>query len=114
MSFAPAALLEFLAIAVAIPAVTLGLAILRGGVPAWMRPGGRGASGREQAQPGIQSFLMLALLLVVDLALVFVLPLAVAFGGLPSRDTAVEGAFLAALILVGAGYAWRRGVLRWR
>jgi len=104
MSVAPAALLEFLAIAVAIPALTLGVAVLLGGRHAWLSRGRR-------AEPGIQSFLMLAVLVVVDLALVFLLPWAVAFGGLSHRVTAIEGVFLAALTLFGLGYAWRRGAL---
>jgi NADH:ubiquinone oxidoreductase subunit 3 (subunit A) len=57
---------------------------------------------------------MVAVLVVVALALLLVLPWAVAFGGLPHGFTAAEGAFLAVLTLFGLGYAWRRGVLRWQ
>jgi NADH:ubiquinone oxidoreductase subunit 3 (subunit A) len=103
MSLAPAALLVALAVVVGIPLVTLGIAVALGR-PAWLS---------RRAQPGIQTFLMLAVLVVVGLALLFVLPWAVAFGGLPHGFTALEGAFLAVLTLVGLGYAWRRGGLRW-
>ena len=107
MSFAPAAVLVFLAIAVGIPVVTLALAMVLAGRPAWP---GRG--GGRRTQPGIQAFLMLTVLVVLDAALVFLLPWAVAFGGLPHRFTSVAGLFLAVLTLVGVGYAWRRGALR--
>jgi NADH:ubiquinone oxidoreductase subunit 3 (subunit A) len=109
MSFALAAVLEFLALAIAVPAITLGAAVLVAGRPAWVR-----GPRATRPEPGIQTFLMLAVLTVVDLALVFLLPWAAAFGGLPHTVTAVEGLVLAVLTAAGAGYAWRRGVLRWQ
>ena len=107
MSLAPAALLVALAVVVGIPLVSLGVAVVLGGRPAWL-------GGGRRVEPGIQTFLMLAVLAVFALALLFVLPWAVAFGGLPHGFTALEGAFLAVLTLFGLGYAWRRGVLRWQ
>jgi NADH:ubiquinone oxidoreductase subunit 3 (subunit A) len=108
MSLAPAALLVFVAVVVAIPAVTLGVAVALAGRPHWL-----GARGRR-GEPGIHTVLMLSVLVVVALALLVALPWAVAFGGLDHGFTAVEGIFLAVLVLGGAGYAWRRGVLRWQ
>ncbi|HEV7677811.1 MAG TPA: NADH-quinone oxidoreductase subunit A [Candidatus Dormibacteraeota bacterium] len=108
MSLAAAALLVFLAVVVAIPALTLGAAVVLAGRPTWL-----GARGRR-GEPGIQTVLMLSVLVVLAMALLFVLPWAVAFGGLPHGFTAVEGLFLAVLVLAGVGYAWRRGVLRWQ
>ncbi|HZS13629.1 MAG TPA: NADH-quinone oxidoreductase subunit A [Candidatus Dormibacteraeota bacterium] len=110
MPYPVAAILELVAIAVAVPAVTLGVAVLLGGRPSWLDRDRRG----RRAEPDIHTFLMLAVLAVVDLGLVFLVPFAVAFGGLhPHRDTALVGLFMAVLTLLGVGYAWRRGVLRW-
>jgi NADH:ubiquinone oxidoreductase subunit 3 (subunit A) len=109
MSYAAAAILVFLAVVVGIPLATGGVAVLLAGRPAWL-----GWGGRRRAEPDIQAFLMLAVLVVVALALLLVVPFGVAFGGLHHGFTAVEGAFLAVLTLIGVGYAWRRGVLRWR
>lgn len=109
MSFAAAAVLVALAIAVGVPAVVLGLAVLRGGRPNWLP-----LRGRRRVDPNIHAFLMSSVLAVLALAVVFALPLGVAIGGLDHGFTAVEGAFLAVLALAGLGYAWRRGVLRWQ
>jgi NADH:ubiquinone oxidoreductase subunit 3 (subunit A) len=105
MSYVPAAILVFLAVVVAIPAIVLGLAVL---------PAGRAPRVLRGGDPGIQTFLMLTVLVVLAVAAMFLVPWAVAFAGLPHRFTGVEGLFLAVLALVGLGYAWRRGVLRWR
>jgi NADH-ubiquinone/plastoquinone oxidoreductase subunit 3 len=106
MSFAPAAILVVLAVAVAVPGVVLGVAVLLAGRPKRLL-----ATNRE---PDIHAFLMLVVLGIVAVAAMFLLPFAVAFGGLPHKFTAVEGLFLAVLALLGVGYAWRRGVLRWQ
>ena len=106
MSFAPAAVLVFLAVVVAVPGIALGVSMLAAGRPRWIR--------RRRREPTINSFLMLAGLAIFTVAFAFVVPWAVAFGGLPHRFTAVEGLFLAVLTLLGVGYAWRRGVLRWQ
>jgi hypothetical protein len=106
MSYAPAAILVVLAIAVAIPAIVLSLAVLLAGRPTWL--------GTAEREPGIHTFLLLVVLAIVAVAAMFLLPWAVAFGGLPHKFTAVEGLFLAVLTLAGVGYAWRRGVLRWQ
>lgn len=106
MSFFAAALLDFLVIGVAVPALTLGVAVLIGGRAPWM---GRG----RRAEPGIHGFLMLAVLTVVAVALLFIVPFAASFGVLHHRESAALGLFLAVLVLLGVGYAWRRGVLRW-
>lgn len=103
MSFAPAALLVFLAVVVGVPGITLGVSMLVAGRPRWI--------GGRRREPTIDNFLMLEVLAIVTVAFAFVVPWAVAFGGLPHRFTAVEGLFLAALTLFGVGYAWRRGVL---
>jgi hypothetical protein len=105
MSFAAAAVLVFLAIVVAVPGITLGVSLLVAGRPRWLR--------RRRREPTIESFLMLVVVSIVSVAFAFVVPWAVAFAGLPHRFTAVEGLFLAALMLLGVGYAWRRGVLHW-
>ena len=110
MSFAAAAVLVALATAVGIPVVVLGAAVLLAGRPGWVRIG----RGRRGADPTINAFLMLAVLTVVSLALLFLLPWAVAFGGLPHRFTGAEGLLLAGLTGLGVAYAWRRGVLRWQ
>ena len=109
MSFAAALIVEFLVVVVAIPAVTLSVAVMLGGAPAWLRRGSRG----RRAEPGIHSFLLLCVLVVVDLALLFVVPLVGAWGSQEHRYTVVVAAFLGVLALLGLGYAWRRGVLRW-
>jgi NADH:ubiquinone oxidoreductase subunit 3 (subunit A) len=105
MSFAAAALLDFLVIVVAIPAVVLGVAVLLGGRPAWL--------GRRRAEPGIHGFLMISVLSVLAIALLFLVPFAASFGALRHRESAALGLFLALLVLLGLGYAWRRGVVRW-
>ncbi len=104
MSYVLAAILVFLAVVVAVPGIVLGVAVLAGGRPRVLRRG----------EPGIHTFLMLAVLAVVAVAAAFLLPWAVAFSGLPHAFTGVEGLFLAVLALLGLGYAWRRGVLRWQ
>lgn len=109
MSFLPALIVEVLVIAVAVPALSLAVAVMLLGRPAWL---GRPRGGRR-AEPGIHSFLLLCVLVVVDLALVFVVPFVGAWGSQGHRYTAVIGLFLAVLALLGLGYAWRRGVLRW-
>ena len=106
MSFAAAAILVVLAVALAVPGIVLGVAVLLAGRPHWLRTAGR--------ELGIDTFLLLAVLAIVAVAAMFLLPWAVAFGGLPHKFTAVEGLFLAVLTLAGLGYAWRRGVLRWQ
>jgi NADH:ubiquinone oxidoreductase subunit 3 (subunit A) len=103
MSFAAAAVLVFLAVAVAVPGITLGVSMLVAGRPRWI--------SRRRREPTINTFLMLVALAIVTVAFAFVVPWAVAFGGLPHHFTAVEGLFLAALTLFGAGYAWRRAAL---
>lgn len=109
MSFVAALVVELLVIAVAIPAVTLALAVMLLGRPAWM---GRPARGRR-AEPGIGSFLVICVLVVVGLALLFLVPLVGAWTSQEHRYTALIGLFLGLLALLGVGYAWRRGVLRW-
>ena len=106
MAFAPAAILVVLALGVAVPAIVLGVAVLLAGRPRW-RPIARGHAD-------IHTYLMLVVLSVVAVAAMFLLPFAVAFGGLPHKFTGGEGLFLAVLVLGGVGYAWRRGVLRWQ
>ena len=105
MSYVAAALLDFLVIVVAIPALTLGVAVLLGGRPAWL---GRVRGG---AEPGIDGFLMLSVLSVLAIALVFLVPFAASFGVLRHRESAALGLFLAVLVLLGVGYAWRREAL---
>lgn len=105
MPYAVATILVVLAVAVALPAIVLGLATLVAGPPPWL--------ARRGTQPGIQAYLMLVVLAIVAVSAAFLLPFAVAFGGLPHRFTGVEGLFLAVLIALGVGYAWRRGALRW-
>src|SRR5919206_4623737 len=107
MSYVLAAILVFLGVVVGIPAVTLGLALLLGGRPRWLERPRRGA--RRPTEPGIQAYLMLVVLVVLALALLLLVPWVAAFAGLPAGFTAVEGAFLAVLALLGLGYAWRRG-----
>lgn len=106
MPYAVAAILAFLVVCVAVPGLVLGLAMAVAGRPRWL-------GGRDR-EPDIRSFLMLVVLAVVALALAFVVPFAVAFSGLPHAFTGVLGLFLAVLALLGLGYAWRRGVLRWQ
>jgi NADH:ubiquinone oxidoreductase subunit 3 (subunit A) len=110
MSFAAAAVLVALATAVGIPLVVLGVAVVLGRRPNWVPLRRR----RHRADPNIHAYLMLAVLVVVAVALLFLLPWAVAFGGLAHKFTGAEGVFLAALTLLGLCYAWRRGVLRWQ
>lgn len=110
MSFAAAAVLVALATSVGIPLVVVGAALLLAGRPRWLAVPGRG----RRAQPDIHAYLMVVVLVIVAVALFFLLPWAVAFGGLPHKFTGAEGLFLAVLTLLGAGYAWRRGVLRWQ
>lgn len=105
MPDALATILVFLAIAVAVPTVTVALAVVVAGRPRWLP--------WQRREPGIQAYLVLVVLAVFAVALAVVLPFAVAFGGLPHAFTGVEGIFLAALVLLGVAYAWRRGVLRW-
>jgi len=97
MSFAPLAIIEFLAVGLGIPALVLGATVVLGGRPALP---GRG-------EPGIQGFLTLAVLAVVAIAMVFVVPFAASFSVLRHRESAALGLFLAALVLLGAGYARR-------
>jgi len=110
MSYALAAIVVAVAVVVVVPAITLGLAVLLGGRPAWMAPPRRA----RRAEPSIQAFLMLVVLVIVDVAVLLLVPWAAALGNLPAGFTAVEGAFLAVLTLLGVAYAWRRGVLRWQ
>jgi NADH:ubiquinone oxidoreductase subunit 3 (subunit A) len=109
MSFLPALVVELLVVAVAVPALTLAVAVMLLGRPAWLG----GTRRQRRAEPGIQSFLLLCVLVVVDLALVFVVPFVGAWTSQGHRYTALIGLFLAVLVLLGLGYAWRRGVLRW-
>jgi len=109
MSFAAAAVLVFLAVAVGIPAVTVGVAFALAGRPNWLA-----RRGRRRIEPTIHAYLMLVVVALFALALLFVVPFAVAFGGLPHGFTGLEGVFLAVLVLAGLGYAWRRGVLHWQ
>jgi NADH:ubiquinone oxidoreductase subunit 3 (subunit A) len=109
MSFLPALVVELLVVAVAVPALTLAVAVMLLGRPAWL---GRPARGRR-AEPGIHSFLLLGVLAVVDVALVFLVPFVGAWTSQEHRYTALIGLFLAVLVVVGLLYAWRRGVLRW-
>ncbi len=106
MPFAAAAILAVLAVAVAAPALALGAVALLAGRPRRL--------DLRDPQPSIQTFLMLAVLAVVAVALAFAVPFAVAFASLPHGFTAVEGLFLAALTVLGVAYAWRRGALRWQ
>ena len=110
MSFAGAALLEVVGLVVLVPALVLGGAVLLLGRPAWL---GRPARGRRAAEPGIHGFLTFAVLTVIAVALVMVVPFAVAMGPLSNREVGLTGIFLAVLVVLGAGYAWRRGALRW-
>ena len=105
MSFAVATILVVLAVAVAAPAVVLAVAVVLAGRPPWL-------SARDR-QPDIHTYLLLVVLAIAAVALAMVVPFAVAFSDLPHRFTGVLGVFLAVLILLGLGYAWRRGVLRW-
>ena len=105
MSFALATVLVVLAVAVGLPATVLGIAVLLAGRPRWL--------GDRRREPGIQSFLMLAVLSVVAVFWAFVVPFGVAFGGLSHRFTGAAGLFMFVLMLLGIGYAWRRGALRW-
>jgi NADH:ubiquinone oxidoreductase subunit 3 (subunit A) len=105
MSYPLATILVFLAIAVAVPAVTVALVTPVAGRPRWLP--------WRRREPGIQTYLVLAVVATFAVALAFVLPFAVAFGSLPHAFTGVEGIFLAVLALLGVAYAWRRGVLRW-
>lgn len=106
MSYTALAIIELLAVVAGIPAIVLGIAFLLGGRPAWL-------GGGRRAEPGIQSFLVIAVLTVVAVAMAFLVPFAASFGVLRHRESAALGLLLGFLVLGGVGYAWRRGVLRW-
>jgi NADH:ubiquinone oxidoreductase subunit 3 (subunit A) len=109
MSYAVAAVVVFVAMVVVVPAVTLGIALTWARRPTWL--------ARDRAhrrQPDIHAYLMLVVVAVMALALAFVIPFAAAFGSLRHGFTGAEAIFLAVLVLLGLGYAWRRGVLRWQ
>jgi NADH:ubiquinone oxidoreductase subunit 3 (subunit A) len=99
MSYAPLAVLELLAVCVGIPALVAIVAVA--------------LAGRPSREPSIQTFLMLAVLTVVAIAMVFLVPFAASFGVLRHRESAALGLFLAVLVALGVGYAWRRDALRW-
>jgi type IV secretory pathway VirB2 component (pilin) len=109
MSYAVAAIVVFLAMVVAVPAVTLAIALTWARRPTWL--------ARDRAhrrRPDIHAYLMLVVVALMAVALAFVIPFAAAFGSLRHGFTGAEGLFLAVLALIGLGYAWRRGVLRWQ
>jgi NADH-quinone oxidoreductase subunit A len=60
----------------------------------------------------IQYYIYALLFVVFDIETVFLYPWAVAYGGL-GLFALVEMVIFIAMLTVGLGYAWARGVLRW-
>jgi NADH:ubiquinone oxidoreductase subunit 3 (subunit A) len=112
----------FLVVALAIPLVALGLARLwaKALVPA--KPGplknstyesGVESKGDSWIQFKAHYYLYAIVFLIFDVEVVFLLPFAVAFTGLPLGAVAVM--FLFVLLLAeGLVWAWARGHLEWR
>jgi NADH:ubiquinone oxidoreductase subunit 3 (subunit A) len=69
--------------------------------------------GRSWAQVHIRYYLIAILFLIFDVETVFIFPWAVTFVDLPDYVFYEMLVFVGVLIL-GLGYAWRRGVLEWR
>ncbi|MFQ5793624.1 MAG: NADH-quinone oxidoreductase subunit A [Candidatus Bipolaricaulia bacterium] len=60
----------------------------------------------------IKYYLYVLIFLVMDVEVVFLLPWALAFDRL-GRTGFVEMILFILILLIGWGYAWRRGALRW-
>lgn len=74
-----------------------------------------GLESREPVRPFLRPeyYLYGIIFLVFDVEAVFLLPFAVAFGGLPPGAVAAMLIFLL-LLVEGLAWAWRKGVLDWR
>ncbi len=122
MSAQPYAFLAlFLAVAAAFPLILLGVARL------WLRlflPPRQGAVKNDSYECGIASsgdswiqfqahyYLYAILFLVFDVELLFLLPFAVAFGGLAAGALVGMSVFIL-LLAEGLVWAWHRGHLEW-
>jgi NADH:ubiquinone oxidoreductase subunit 3 (subunit A) len=69
--------------------------------------------GRNWAQVHVRYYLIAILFLIFDVETVFIFPWAVTFLDLP-RWVFYEMLVFVGVLLLGLGYAWRRGVLEWR
>ncbi|OAI38775.1 hypothetical protein AYO38_09090 [bacterium SCGC AG-212-C10] len=69
--------------------------------------------GRSWAQVHVRYYLIAILFLIFDVETVFIFPWAVRFVELPDYVFYEMLVFVGVLVL-GLGYAWRRGVLEWR
>jgi NADH-quinone oxidoreductase subunit A len=69
--------------------------------------------GRNWAQVHVRYYLIAILFLIFDVEAVFIFPWAVTFLDLPDYVFWEMIVFIAVLVL-GLGYAWRRGVLEWK
>ncbi len=112
----------FLGVAVLFPLIPLGLAWLWARKYSPQKPGAQknatyecGLESKGDAAVQFQShyYLYAIIFLIFDVEVIFLLPFAVAFTGLPL------GAFLAILVFLlllveGLAWAWLKGVLTWR
>jgi NADH-quinone oxidoreductase subunit A len=69
--------------------------------------------GRSWAQIHVRYYLIAILFLIFDVEAVFIFPWAVTFVDMPIW-VFYEMLVFVAVLLLGLGYAWRRGVLEWR
>ncbi|HET7737781.1 MAG TPA: NADH-quinone oxidoreductase subunit A [Tepidiformaceae bacterium] len=69
--------------------------------------------GRNWAQVNVRYYLIAILFLIFDVEVVFIFPWALTFLSLPDYVFYEMLIFIGVLVL-GLGYAWRRGVLEWR
>lgn len=69
--------------------------------------------GRNWAQVHVRYYLIAILFLLFDVEAVFIFPWAVTFQALPDYVFYEMIVFIGVLVL-GLGYAWKRGVLEWR
>ncbi|MGE5597096.1 MAG: NADH-quinone oxidoreductase subunit A [Hyphomicrobiales bacterium] len=69
--------------------------------------------GRNWAQVHVRYYLLAILFLIFDVETVFIFPWAVTFLDLP-KFVFYEMLVFIAVLALGLGYAWRRGVLEWR
>jgi NADH:ubiquinone oxidoreductase subunit 3 (subunit A) len=69
--------------------------------------------GSRWAQVNVRYYLLAILFLIFDVETVFIFPWAVSFLDLP-RFVFYEMLVFIGVLVLGLGYAWRRGVLEWK
>lgn len=107
----------FLIVAILFPLVALGLAyFLRPKKPDSVKTStyecGLETTGETWVQFKPQYYIYALVFVIFDVEAVFIYPWAVAYNQL-SLYALVEMAIFLAILVLGLGYAWRKGALRW-